>query len=215
MTKTGYKLHYFDVRGRAEIIRWILHYSGQDFEDVRIPNLDAWKTEKPKTLFGQVPYLEVEQNGKTEIIGQTHAIARYLARQYGLVGKDALEEAHVDGIVDYVNDAKKPFYDWIKAIKTSDPKAETLRTDYLATGVVPFLQKLEALLEKSQNGQPGFFVGKQLTWADLTAVTFLDELVRLDPTVLTPYPALQSLTKRIHEQKGIKEWLAKRADTKF
>ena len=51
--------------------------------------------------FGQVPVLEVD--GKT--IAQSMTIARFLARKYNLAGKNELEEAEADTIVDCVSDA--------------------------------------------------------------------------------------------------------------
>jgi hypothetical protein len=56
---------------------------------------------KSNTPFGQLPILEVD--GKQ--ISQSCAMARYLARQYKLAGKDALEEAYVDSIADYHKDS--------------------------------------------------------------------------------------------------------------
>jgi len=46
-----YKLFYFDSRGWAEAIRLILHYAGEEFEDVRYTIADweaSWETEKKR-----------------------------------------------------------------------------------------------------------------------------------------------------------------------
>ena len=55
--------------------------------------------------FGKLPVLEYD--GKT--ISQSRAIARFLARKYELAGKNDIEEAEADMIVDYIaetNDGK-------------------------------------------------------------------------------------------------------------
>ena len=49
---------------------------------------------------GQMPVLEVD--GKR--VHQSLAMARYLAKQVGLVGNDAWEDLQIDIIVDTVND---------------------------------------------------------------------------------------------------------------
>ena len=91
-------LHYFDVPGRAEPIRWILAYgAGEDWTDHRMERAE-WPAFKSTTPFGQVPCVEID--GKP--LGQSYAIMRYLARQYGLTGKDAWEDAQIDAVADYI-----------------------------------------------------------------------------------------------------------------
>ena len=41
--KATYKLHYFPVRSRAEGIRYIFHYAGVPFEDIRYTP-EQWKS---------------------------------------------------------------------------------------------------------------------------------------------------------------------------
>lgn len=53
--------------------------------------------------FGQVPVLEVNE----KMAHQHIAIARYLAKQVQLVGKDDWENLEIDAIVDTINDFRQ------------------------------------------------------------------------------------------------------------
>lgn len=44
-----YKIHYFDITALGEILRMILAYGGEEFEDVRIQQ-DEWPAIKPSKL---------------------------------------------------------------------------------------------------------------------------------------------------------------------
>lgn len=52
------------------------------------------------TPFGQVPVLEVDG----QVLAQSNTIARYLARKYGLAGKNDWEQALADMYADNIND---------------------------------------------------------------------------------------------------------------
>lgn len=52
--------------------------------------------------YGQMPILE--HNGK--VVNQCTAIARYIAKQVKLVGKDDWENLEIDAIVDTVTDLR-------------------------------------------------------------------------------------------------------------
>ena len=53
------KLHYFNAKGRAEAIRWILEYAGVKYEDIRYER-EQWPAAKKgqcsfQTLMKNVP----------------------------------------------------------------------------------------------------------------------------------------------------------------
>ncbi|VDM68576.1 unnamed protein product [Strongylus vulgaris] len=94
-----YKLTYFDARGAAEVIRQIFALADQEFEDVRIPRED-WPSHKSEMPFGQMPVLEIDG----QQLAQSFAIARFLAKKFGLTPKCPFEEALVDSIMDQFKD---------------------------------------------------------------------------------------------------------------
>ena len=72
-----FKLNYFNLRARGELIRMIFAAAGQEFTDNRIEFPD-WPALKPNTPFGQLPYLEITEGGKTTAICQSMAIGKDL-----------------------------------------------------------------------------------------------------------------------------------------
>ena len=53
--------------------------------------------------FGMLPVLEID--GK--LVGQSNSIARYLAKRYGLAGRDEWESLQCDMLVDTLSDLKQ------------------------------------------------------------------------------------------------------------
>jgi len=98
------KVTYFNLRGRAEPVRLLLAYGGLEYEDCRLtPSWDdpkPWMALKPKTPYGGLPLLE--WNGET--LAQSIAITRFVAREVGLAGRNSLECAQADEVVDAFSD---------------------------------------------------------------------------------------------------------------
>lgn len=84
-------LTYFDIRGRAEVIRLILEEVAAPYRERRVQEQE-WAAVKPTMPFGQMP---LYQDGEL-LIPQSHAIYRYLARKYGLYGQDERERVRCD-----------------------------------------------------------------------------------------------------------------------
>ncbi|XP_077999156.1 hematopoietic prostaglandin D synthase-like isoform X2 [Glandiceps talaboti] len=98
-----FKLIYFNCRARGEVIRLIFAAAGIEYEDFRLDRDDKeWSKFKSSFLFKHLPALEIE--GGVYTLYQTHAIARYLANEFGLAGKTNLEKAKVDMVADEIED---------------------------------------------------------------------------------------------------------------
>jgi glutathione S-transferase len=66
-----YKLYYFNLRGRAEVIRYVLVAAGQDYEDVRFGG-EEWRAKyKAQTPSGQCPFLEVHESSNKIVLFQS------------------------------------------------------------------------------------------------------------------------------------------------
>jgi len=195
------RLTYFLAKGRVEISRLILSYSGVKFTDERLTKeqFGAIKSSQP---WGQIPVLTY----KGQVMGQSIAIARFLAAEFGLTGRNNLENAQADEIVDAVSDLLNAMANVVKAGKDEKALKNVLDNVYPAG-----LANLEKMLS-SRGGQ--FFVGNNLTWADLAVFQFAtDGIAGKPPKDLTAYPRISNLCQRVGQVPNIKNWLAARPIT--
>ncbi|XP_022112172.1 S-crystallin SL11-like [Acanthaster planci] len=197
-----YVLHYFKARGRAESIRLAFKLAEIDFEEVNF-DFSEWPKYKANYPTQQVPVLEVDGR----MFGQSKAILRYLAKEFGLYGKTNIETAFIDQAIDMVEDIWAPF----NAIFTAPlgSKAEKVEK-FLAETVPKVYQALERLLGLEVAGD--FFVGKTITAADLfffTAVDLVDHMSK-GANSLENHPKLDALKGRIAANPKIAAWLAVR-----
>ncbi|XP_046646240.1 probable glutathione S-transferase 7 isoform X1 [Daphnia pulicaria] len=196
-----YKLHYFDNprRGRAELSRLILSQAGVPFEDVRFPHSE-WPNMKPTTPFGQVPILEV--NG--QMLAQSNAIARYLARQHGLAGKDEWEQAQTDMYIENINDllnaAAVPF------VEKDPAKQKEMYGKFMTETIAFHVVAVEKQLKKNNTGN---LVGDRLTAADLAYYALFSDFieVKFGGAFLKDAPLLKSLLVRVRTSPNVKKWI--------
>ncbi|XP_067008302.2 glutathione S-transferase [Anabrus simplex] len=200
-----YKLIYFNLRGLGEPIRFLFLYGGIAFEDNRIEYSD-WPKVKHSYPFPQLPILEVD--GKP--FPQGASIARYVAKQVGLTGKDDFEAMDIDSIVDTIVDlriALKDFY------CESDESVKQKKKDIAMKETVPsMLSKLDARVK--ENG--GYFVGGKLTWADVYFSAYHANINQFaGENVIGKYPQLKALVDKVEAIPAIKAWVEKRPVTDF
>ena len=202
-----YKLHYFNGRGRAEVSRLIFAAAGQKFEDTRFER-EQWPALKSQMPLGQVPVLEVDGTK----IPQSTSIARFLAKQFHLAGKDKLEEAKVDAVADTISDLINAF---VPTRREQDPTKQQELIDKFRTEQLPkHLQNLDALGRLYGNGGP-FFVGNNLTWADLFFYDVSESMLQLDGNCLDKYAWLKQNRAEVEKNSKITEYLKNRPKTAF
>lgn len=200
----SYKLTYFDIQGRGELIRWIFAVAKKPYTDERI-KFEDWPKRKATTPFGQLPVLEVDG---TQIC-QSYVIAEYLAKQFGLAGKNDLEQAQAAMIAQCAEDAYKPLFPIFR--ESDESKKKEVLDKYTSEQLPDFLSKFEALLAKNSGGN-GYFVGSKLSWADLAIVSFfseVDDRFKID-FHFDKYPKLNALKSKVESDAGLADWLKKR-----
>merc|ERR1712173_630 len=200
------KLTYFSLRARAEPARLMLAYAGVCYEDKRIPppweDPAGWKAKKATLAWGQLPILS--WNGET--IHTSLAIDRFLAKEFGLMGKNNVEAAQVDEVVDVLQDV---FNAGATALFTKDEEQKKAAMEKHETQTVPNVLKMAEKRLIERGGQ--FMVGNAFTWADLQLYSFIiDNIV---PVKLENLPKIADLVKRVGDLPNIKRWIENRPET--
>ncbi|KAM4707912.1 hematopoietic prostaglandin D synthase-like [Discoglossus pictus] len=197
----SYKLTYFNLEGKGEIIRYLFAYLNVKYEDKRIEFAD-WPAIKPTIPYGKVPILEIDGVH----YNQSLAIARYLAKKAGLAGKSDLDQLRVDGILDTIDDFVSAF-PWEEKDEALRKK---LQQEYVATNAPNLLSYLEKAL-----GDKAWFVGDSATVADFFWDTCSDGLERYTPGFAAKYPKLLALKDRVKAIPAIATWTKNRPKSNF
>ncbi|XP_055329785.1 probable glutathione S-transferase 9 [Paramacrobiotus metropolitanus] len=211
MASRHYKLVYWDARGRAESIRWLFAYAGQDWEDVRLPAGQLGRACAQAPL-GGVPYLEVDRRP----LGDVAAICRHLAHQFGLglTGKDAWQAAQMDSVVEFIHETARPLYAWIDRRILGKPAQGDPAPEVLISNVAAPVRQLEGILLKNSGGDR-FLMGREPSWTDFVLGSFLENLQTVDTDFLEMRPVLEAYFARVCGLKGVAHWLERRPPTAY
>ena len=201
-TMPNIKLTYFDLRARAEPCRLLLAYAGAKYEDKRLPapwdDMAPWAALKPNTPWGQVPLLEWDG----EVVAQSMACARFLAREFNLAGRNSMEMAQVDEIVDVIQDLLNTWYSLYHAKDSAGQKK------FLETNIPTSMSQIEKKLV-SRGGQ--FMVGNAFSWADLHLFFYVTDMKLMSgKDVDASFPKIKNLVERVGNIPNIKTWVKNR-----
>ena len=153
-----------------------------------------------------MPYLVVD--GQT--LPQSISIGRFLARKFGLAGKDELEQAKADAIVDSIADSHNA---WAKAFFYSPDKEAAIKK-FKEEEVSIYLDRVEKLI--GLYGSNGFAVGDALTWADLYLHAFVFTLTRtVDGVTVDHLPGIVASRNAVEANEKVAAYLASRPVTQF
>jgi glutathione S-transferase len=192
------RLSYFEMRGRAEAIRILLHATGTAFEDHRVVSGDEWGDLQPQLPFGGLPVLET----CGVVVCESHAILRYLGKTLapatiGNLGHAELDAAH-DAIASSQEDLWR--FNWVENYY------EHLES-YAEATLQPRLERLAAWFGRTRAGSVEWF-GSQFSHVDCVAFCYLDEIDAFFPGVLAEFEELAGLRSRVASLPGVAEYLA-------
>ena len=160
------KLHYFDIYGRGETIRFLLTHAKVDFEDVLVSReqLVEYKAQG-LAEFGQLPILE--RDGHKLV--QSWSILRYLGAQLGYYPTDAETAYRVDSVIEGVEEFVTKYF---RPIFEQDAAKKAVLVEELLAHIPKVSKLVNDRL--AANESQSFIVGNKMTIADfaLAAVAF-------------------------------------------
>ena len=214
------QLNYFNGRGLAETSRLILAIVQQEYTDFRYPlKVVDWKTYsfvrdefdrdkadgKLTQSLNKVPFLNVGD----QVISQSKAIERYLARRYNLFGDTVVQAAQIDALCEWIRDFKT---DYQKVRQTSDEVRASAMNIWFTETLPTKLGDLEVTVGN------GFSVGDRLSLADITIYSFITQFFDNSVGALAATsntPNIRSVVDQVGNLTTVQVWLAKRPETPF
>ena len=136
--------------------------------------------------------------------------ATYLAKKFGLAGKDELENAYVNmyalQLADIANKMELAIWEPDKAKKKE--LFDEIENTILPTNMKYFEDRLAS-------NRTGFLVGDGLTLADLQLFSFLLTLSKKKEKTIENFPLIRSFDERIKAHPRIADWIAKTTKAKL
>jgi glutathione S-transferase len=192
-----FEFYYFGIRGRGEASRLLFELTGTPYKNKFVTN---WAELKPKTPFGQLPYLI---HGDLQL-AQSMAIIRYIARLTNKYGNSPQEAAKIDMVLEGEEDVRNRYTMLIYSSLGMDYERD--KDDYLKNFAPTHFTSLEKLL-KSNNEGKGWFVGSDVTVADVAMFELLDIHLSLSPTILDSFPFLKEFHQRFAALAPVKKYI--------
>lgn len=102
-----YKLNYFPIPGRGEVIRLIFSFTKTSFIDNKIPFKEFPELKKSRQFpYGSLPTLEVQDGEKRFVLAQGPAITMYLSKKLGIWPINEQDDAFALSLVLAAEDAR-------------------------------------------------------------------------------------------------------------
>eukprot|EP00420_Gonyaulax_spinifera_P017840 CAMPEP_0197911574 /NCGR_PEP_ID=MMETSP1439-20131203/73079_1 /TAXON_ID=66791 /ORGANISM="Gonyaulax spinifera, Strain CCMP409" /LENGTH=233 /DNA_ID=CAMNT_0043533309 /DNA_START=50 /DNA_END=751 /DNA_ORIENTATION=+ len=228
MTTPKHKLVYFDIRGVAETARFLFAIAKVPYKDVRFsltfgtpgdfstikrPEFDAAKAKGELDVsLGKVPYLEVDGVK----IGQSKAIERFLAGEFGMLGASPMEAGLIDMLCETIRDCKDA-YQKAKSTKDEDEKKKALEK-WFAEDMPGHLKTAEKSLPA---GKGPWLVGSKVSLADVAWFSFVAapngyfDNSEGAKAAYQDCPRIKAAVEAVAKIPQLTDWIAERPDSPF
>ena len=204
------KLGYWRLRGFAQPIRLLLHYTNTPFEDVLYVQGDGPEFSRKEWLdvkfnlgldFPNLPYYIAGDVKLTE----SSAIIRYIAEKNNLLGKDPEEKA-------WISMVENVLLTWRGQNGTCVYNAnfEGMKAQLLIDVETKYVREFLSILKNRQ-----FLAGDKITYVDFMLYEYSMIAFAMEPSFQEKYPKLVEYTKRIEALPAIKKYMESKEFLKY
>lgn len=186
----SFKFYDLGTSSRNELIRLIFSYAGVSWREKRFKQ-EEWEKIKGQLPFEQLPILRVNKQLK---IFHFHAIISYLAREFRLYGADQRDHTIVDMIVQTIRPLQEEIFERFH----SSPE----QTQSIIEQSTNYLNQLEKFYEFFNRSGP-FYLGTQISLADLIVYNTINPLMKFNPKLLENYSHLREARRRLEKHPNI------------
>src|SRR5436853_7745635 len=214
------ELYYWPtIQGRGEFVRLLLEEAGADYVDVARARggmaavMRLLDGKEPGPLPFAPPFVKVGD----AVVSQTANILAYLAAKFGLVPEDEALRAEASQIqltiADFVGEIHDTHHPIAGSLYYEDQKKEAKRrTQIFVKERMPrYLGWLEDVLARNRESEGRWLVGRDLTYADLSAFQVVEGLRYAFPNSMArlerKLPRVVALHDRVAEQPRIAAYL--------
>ncbi|CAF0772446.1 unnamed protein product [Adineta ricciae] len=196
-----FKLYDFNANNRNELIRLIFYYVGVTFKDKRVTQ-DEWTRAKDHIPVQQLPILRVQNQFK---IYYFDSIVRYLAREFALHGTTNQEYAMVDMVFEANSSFQEILFEHV-GNPANHEQRKTLLKQFIADHAEDYLNQLEKFYKVFNRDGP-FYLGSQISLADLIVYQTINSLIEVNPQLLDNYSRLKEARHRLEQHPQIINYL--------
>ncbi|XP_045562530.1 hematopoietic prostaglandin D synthase isoform X4 [Salmo salar] len=195
MTMQSYKLTYFNMRGRAELPRYIFAYAGIAFEDRRVEWND-WPSIK-KRLVGNSKLAEAQADALVDTLNDFTLLIPWREDNPQIKTQkiDMLFQSHAPKLLDHLQ-CHLGDREWLVGDSNKEKHRQSDSRDRLHNREVTEAQLVE-------------------TWADLYCHVCFTTFSVLRPGFADDHPALCGLIDRVEAIPNVAKWIQSRPTTEF
>jgi glutathione S-transferase len=215
-----YELFYWpEIQGRGEFVRLAFEDAGAAYIDVarRPGGMRAMERLLDGAAPGALPFAAPFVRAGKLVLAQTAAILQYLGPRLGLVPEDEAARWFVHQlqltIADVVAEAHDAHHPIAAELYYEQQKREARARagHFIAERVPKFLGYFERVLERNAKGKPGWLVGRERTYADLSLFQVIAGLRYAYPNAMArsaaEYPRVIALHERVAQRPRIAAYL--------